>query len=479
MVKPPPDNESLHQGAGESISAESSNIMKPCLISGVGIRTVYPADIPGNTSLCVADSERNNVAAMNQVNQALSGSTTPQIIPNSPCSPDENTFTDVDTDPFIPCLLVHDVSGWCAKDKQMKEKDLKVSQGSFSTGKGTSVSGIQDLYMPQIVEMEEDLDVQIVGVTPPPMGGEMSKSMSKFVEGFMNSPPSASWMKNGPNPPTLLSSSSKVKESSMLSSSNSSGGSSKDSGFGSHNFLPPPNVSDGLPIISGQVIQCIKFPEFVSREHYVKCIVPSEDGKYVIVVLSPRVLLQASHDSSPVQFPLDSGEGLDDKLPDAKDGLNEGKGKAAQNRSETAAGGCILVYRLKCQDQVIMLDEQPIKTLQIKSVDDAVTSILPLPLEVSVILDEEEPANQQLRDSRGLTNDEDRYIPGQISVTTWMGSIRIINLDDMRLLAEVSPEEDDRYVTLTFCSGNTFIQAYMKLKGLLYFTCGIYFISVT
>ena len=131
------------------------------MISGVAIRRniISAQDAASMYSKCRLADVGSEVSTMNQVNQALSDDSSPQIIDQ-----DQPACHAPVLHPFVSYLLVHDVRRSC-KVSNTKHSSTPTSSLTSSTTNSHPVSSsfgpykvfAQDCYLPQILEMEESL----------------------------------------------------------------------------------------------------------------------------------------------------------------------------------------------------------------------------------------------------------------------------------------------------------------------------------
>ena len=162
----------------------------------------------------------------------------------------------------------------------------------------------------------------------------------------------------------------------------------------------------------GAVIQCLPLVSEVGPDHYVHSITPSGDGRYVIIVTAPKA--------------------LNGKLTATHGGEN--------SVSQTSHGGCVLIYKVKQDMECITLDETPCRMSVIDDVGDAMISLTLLP--------------QELGGATGnLRNPNAETIQGSVVVTTHEGQVKVITLDDLKVVGTISPPEGEQFISATFCTG--------------------------
>ena len=501
-------NQEAGAAAAPSNPSESSS-MRPCLVSGVAIRrnmlTVNDAQLQalvsgrgGSSGGCSKDEQASEVQAMNQVNQALSGDSTPHIISEESNSPSSTPYSLLDCliaekqNPFVPYLLVHDIckpkkglTPWRSAEKadnkqpgQPGPNGVSGQTSSVSLSSGTKVSpplvSAVHFYIPPIMEMEEeDPDVQIVGVTLP-----FSDTMIKFNGTPSLVPPKGSNSNNNVTAFNQGSSESK-SNSSIPAGSNNTGGHTVDT-------LPP------FPIRKeGRVVQCLELPVQVTTDQYISSITPTLDGCHVVVNTAPKCLHQniscvdsvsatATSSLSPTghnsvvdktseprtRLQENNTEEECDRKPvsmdysDSESSCVLGSTDVAMsdsvvnmNDGGTARGGCVLIYSINPELDLVLLDERPIRTCVIEKIEDTITSLLMLPREISQSPDEEDLTSRcdPSKDGRSTYGCGDPE--GQMAVTTHHGDIRILRLPDCKVLATIEAPDRDKFVSVTYCTG--------------------------
>ena len=419
-----PPEASSYQGA-YSLDSRAT----PSLVSGVAIRkTVLPSGLAlGKKEL--SSSSKADVQTMNQVNQAISIETSPIISPEEPKSLNSQGTAY----PFMPYLLVHDLGLLRnTREKRLKEKLEKAPV--VSSGKGTVVSGMQDMYMPQIIEMDEESDVQIIGVTP--------AGIEHAVSNMIHQPPTTTTLcKNLMTPSGSKDLSTQTEESTSERGSGNNGSTQKH----------------------GRVIQCISLPKQLGGRHFIRQILPTMDGRHLIVVVATT----ASEDESPSSTnsansskgnsPVEEEQSASKKpkMDDSVHATAVRLGLRTQN-DQDYKGGCVLLYKVIIDKGGVVLDTLPSKIFPIPNPDDTVASFVTLPLELSNLQEEEEEIAHLSDAAMGISlSNAVEDIPGQVAVTTASGMLHIRQLADFRLLAEVAPGEGDKFTGIAYCAGES------------------------
>ena len=419
----------------------------PSLLSGVAIRrgTLALNDLhllQPSTSTAAAAAEE--VQALNQVNQALSGSSSPQIIPSEKTKP---------TNPFVPYLLVHDVSqsaGKSVRDKPHARKEHTHHMSNSISASSTvgnsyplhsiSISSSQQQpqgqpYAPQMYGfahqnsfppdalLDEEAEVQLVGMSSPStIDGGISgikfggTSGIKFGSVTMESTKS----KQTPKPTP-------VKPQSTTSE-------------------PVSKVSDK----EGSIVQCLELPPCVDSYQYVHSITPTLDKKYVLVVTAPKCLNRKIHQASTNQTegPIIEEEEEEDETTEVKFGKDD-------------KPGCLIIYQVDTSGSLCKLKEDPIQVLELQ---DSVVEALMLPKELSHSMDEEEgissassasasaaPSPQEAEVTEDRTPAHGKTIEGYVALTTYSGNVEVRRLTDFALLATIKATDDDKIISAAYC----------------------------
>lgn len=365
------------------------------LICGVTLRRTKPVQ-PKEQSppfftggSCGSGSSNSTVQLMNEVNEAVSSEPTISRLIDGHYS-DTADFVMPESR-FVPYIvvvsLVEEVQSSQTSPNKKKVPFLlqvvKPSPGKDDLAASPSaLTNNTDDWAPW-----EDQDCQYLGFTPAPL-----KNSSPFSGSVINHSVESKHIKdlsksNVPNGPsdlcdTLDSSvtepysshkpftfadvepTASVKLQSLPSYSTSSNESSANS------FTNTANangfVKKEAPKISGTVIQCVELPCQFQKEHIeVHAILPSTDKQHVIVILSTKV---GYLDSSSSLFPCAETNSLS---------TNRGSVSA-----DIYCGGGILIFRLRSENNRIVLDEEPVLTYTVSSPRDVITSTFLLPLEV-------------------------------------------------------------------------------------------------
>ena len=448
-------------GGGASANpVVSSECAQPTLVSGVVIRhsNLALSDVAfsgsslgmGGTSPAVLNE--SEVQALNQVNQAISEDTSPQIIAGQGgiatssvashmISEGASTSSTQNQKPsfFLPYLLVHDISSpsnspACTAVSNSSRNNVdtpslwmkKTMGGSTNIGGKTLVSQMQNIYVPMDI-VDDDDDVQIVGIIPPPLKDPMLQ------------------MSNGP--PVLVPPKAKVvvgtpTEQNALMGDNRG---SIDSGFGRLGHL----VNDQK---EGRAVQCIKLPSIVGPGQYISSITPSPDGRFVIVITAPKELDK--------KLDLICSVGVEENETEMSPDVESGNGletlrienTISESSEECSRGGCVLVYRVLTDSGLPLLEETPLKSCVLDSIEDAVTSLSVLNSDIVQVHDDEDSGIQDNGDNGHMDSDSCN-LEYHLIVTTFGGQVKVIHLVDFKVLVMIEPPEGDKFVSVTYCTG--------------------------
>ena len=405
----------------------------PCLVTGVAIRrntlTLNDVHIMSSSSTKSSEDTKIEVQAMNQVNQAISDD--PQLISDiaADISASASSSGVQKVNPFVPYLLVHDISN-------LKSGSAREWKSRSGTAKDLPMMGkYQSMvsHEQEISSADEDPDVQIIGVTPPPGG----KNLPKF--GIM---------------PNLIPSKDTDESQPMDNGKKSS----------------TPSMSSLAKWTlhkEGRVVQCLELPKQVGYDQYVSSITPTLDGHYVVVVTQPRNLNQKLDILCGNNLCSKATTGPNTKQSEAAVGASVSEGAAADVEAQASFGGCILVYKLVTFSDMVVLEEKPCRTCVIDDIGDAVINLLMLPTEVAQAAEEEEedggradtptPPLAQTVDACVVDEDGAPDLNGYVAVTTNCGSIKILQLADFKVVARIQAPEDDKFVSSTYCTGELLI----------------------
>ncbi|XP_077994932.1 dual E2 ubiquitin-conjugating enzyme/E3 ubiquitin-protein ligase BIRC6-like isoform X2 [Glandiceps talaboti] len=312
----------------------------------------------------------------------------------------------------VPCILVYDTA---SKSHIGKSEASGTSKGVSSFPPPPPPSTVQEFYMPQILEVE---DQQI------------------YIEEPMSFPE------------TAINASFDTVD-----------------GIGSEKKV-------------GGLVQCIELPDMVTKNSMcISQIVPTLDNTHMIVVAVPTVAVDTINQlgkecnvgaSGQNDLNKDSTATTDSSEVDST--LTEAT--SIQELDSVDSGGFLLLYKLSCSHNTVVLEEQPVAVHEIKSLGKMITSLIVLPPEACDMSADEETATPEERmstlekgkiEENGFTTMS--YSLGQLVATTWEGGIVIMDIGPFTTLAEiparvnssatklVRSNKGEQFVSLTYCSG--------------------------
>ena len=417
------------------------------LVVGASIRKSPPVCFGLTSAQARGDSE---VQALNRVNQAISEDVSPQIIADDVMESSWNGSNSPLTSPdFVPYLLVYDISnsstssnsnnttsGAATSGNVWKKKNATENQSGLYMGK-TILNTVQ--YIPQPMDSDDDLDVQIVGIVPPAgdlVVGKVGTSQAVPVPALVPSQGKST----GPTFGTVSSSGSQSRTRGSI-----------DSGV-AHVSRPASK--------EGQVVQCLSLPSHIGSDYCVNFLVPYPSGKYIAAVLSPKIINDADMDSAMEENVKSDTDSVANDTPTEETVETTARETSkSPNYDEPAHGGYILIYRVTSESGVILLEETPVKTMALNKQEHAVISVSMLTSDVAQVQDDEDSGIQEAVDGQlGLEMgacDIDCYMV----LTTHGGQVRIVNTS--KVLVTITPPEGDKFVSTTYCSG-LLIDIYMS-----------------
>ncbi|CAH1791767.1 unnamed protein product [Owenia fusiformis] len=399
---------------------------RPALISGVQFRTTPP---PPPTVDTVNTSTGEEVAALNEVNQAISEDNICEIIPSRSDSPKPE---------LKPYLVVHDILGSKPPSSKVKASEMKIKPPSSGM-----VSGLQDLYMHmQDMSDMEDNDMELSeisgihpqtitptivskfggGVTPSTTFGTGSSNVSKFgnvVETKVTIPKQKE---------VTLSKTNFELHNSVCDDKNSKS-KKKETSDKSTNTLPV-----GVTYKDGKIVQCLQLKKCFQPGFSISSVVPLPGGKHVMVTNVPQCVQDSMGDG-------------DTRSTDTEITDWESKCSCAGIEDQ---GGCVWVYSMDYTGDVVTLKPEPTRQFPIDSIGSSITSTLILPSDIASGVEDDDMGGKGV-DPEG---EDGLDVGGQIAVTTYDGRVQIRSLNSWSVLAEMKPtEEEDKFISLAFCSG--------------------------
>ena len=418
-------------GATPLTVVASSGQPSPCLVSGVTIRRSAMTNYQVSP---VSDDAHSKEEVLNQVNQALNEGTLSEIIsPGSSTNDDEAPPGD-SGNPFVPYLLVHDITGSRSVSRKSSSKDCGTGKDAapmpagyhgHKTG-GALYQAIQQAYPQYMLDVEDEPDVQIIGVTPPLLASSDPDSSTSSAETSLP----LTDLGNPPPPPNV----------SLMPVGGSTGGeamSKQDFADGGTRYVGMDGLTQWSVGKPGHVVQCIELPrDYVTSSHYVSAIVPTLDGRHVVVAVSPKCVNAKINVIS-------------------RHGMRDAAGISSDGESTAPPGGCVLLYRVVSEGSVVHLDDAPVRMCTVDTLDDAVTTVVMLPPEIVQTSEDDDEDD----DDRALTvSDDDTlagcgYAHGQFAMTTHKGDVKILDLCDFKTIARIVAPDERVFVSTTYCIG--------------------------
>ena len=374
------------------------------------------------------------------MNEALSGEVS-QIIADEPSStsssemssvleqPQGNSSTRSDSDmaeEFVPYLLVHSIVSTNSGTSKTKSEWKRDKIGSGSPKNVNLVSTVQDLMMPQIMEVDEEPDVQIIGYSPPAvinnntapptllkqlLGDDVATAndVMKLDEVNMEDGDISSVAPEMYGLPDLMENKSgqvtvdvdKPGEVAVLHGDKPSNGKDKSNGNGGGGGGAgqehPPVVEK-----EGHAAQCIALPTEVTPDQHVVSITPNHQSSHVIVVTAPKTLHRRisalcgitahCHSSDNASSSAATSNHVTSNHNDTvcnksneQNNTNTTVATAVQNNEKRAStGGCILIYKANVEKgRMVLLHEKPVVTRVLDSINDGIMSLLLLPRDIA------------------------------------------------------------------------------------------------
>ncbi|XP_018580423.1 baculoviral IAP repeat-containing protein 6 isoform X3 [Scleropages formosus] len=242
----------------------------------------------------------------------------------------------------------------------------------------------------------------------------------------------------------------------------------------------------------GTLVQCLRLPKLLEEENlYVDTITPCTDGLHLLVSLQScsveslsainqvealnnlnklhsALCNQRKGDLQPLPT-LTNGTGLGGKSHEAHpSGSPQTPLILPPEQQRAVGGGYLVLYKLNYSTRIVTLEEEPVKVQRIRDPKDAITSLVLLPPD---ILDSREDDSEEgpeetspgLKNGNGTLASKEKRADvaglGHLVVTTQGGSIMILDLSSLEVLAKVEPpkkelnDEPDPFVSVTYCSG--------------------------
>ncbi|XP_067680641.1 baculoviral IAP repeat-containing protein 6-like isoform X2 [Haliotis asinina] len=388
--------------------AKGYSSSQPSLLCGASLRQTRCTHIEDNQlQSSIADAKSETVQLMNKVNQVVSGDSPPRIISDT----EEGDDFILPETKLLPYLLMVSVQTSINTSHIRQHFDSESVAKPPTGGENGVITplGLSSMHPDWSMFLENDPwadpDVQIVGFTPSPMQTSQLKDSIPETSGKNNNDSSSSSL--GVDMPVLQT----VKM---------------------FDDFEKKEVKTQLPLRAGTVIQCLDLPKQFQREEYeIASITPSNDKQYVVVVVSPK---------------------KDCNKAESNSNTSNGVAGGSVNGDTEHAGGGIIVYKLKTDGSNTLLEETPSIVHVIERKENAVCSLLMLPQEVADQVEEEDCGTRE-QDSTLDSVIKPCSVPGQVALTLLCGSVWLVNLADMQLLAEMKPLEEEKFISIAYCTG--------------------------
>ncbi|XP_029637353.1 baculoviral IAP repeat-containing protein 6 isoform X1 [Octopus sinensis] len=413
-------NECSNGNSGEcNVRASTKYLSQPSLVCGVSLRKTRPSCnvLHHETELNADFPVKPDVQFMNKVNEVVSSDTLPpKIIPD--LLDDCDNVTLLDRMVFLPFIIV--VAIWHEKAPSVKPQDNN-SKPSTS-GNELSVPTLGSIAMTQDWGM---LD---------PMFDSVPDTDALLVEEGSGSKPLV-------NTTTLDSN----LEDTKMSNSNSS---MSDISEANKSLSMDNLFKQTQPLLpNGHILQCVELPRNLQSETLkISSINLTTDGLYVIVVLSPVNIC----DSFSIVIDNKNLSKANSPNNPNKQGQSAETATNSNNISllaDTPASGTILVYRLNFDHEHVRIEETPVNSLLIPSVFESVVNLAVIPNEFMGQAEDE--------DSTSIDNHHSRSSEphGLFGTVLYNGHIKLWDLSTLTSVAQIEPEEGDKFTSLTCCTG--------------------------
>ncbi|KAK3094209.1 hypothetical protein FSP39_025467 [Pinctada imbricata] len=457
IVKKPSSEKIIKEVTGSTSKSKNKSRTKlqPTLICGASIRRTRLSVSNKDVQASKVDTKTEEVQLLNKVNKVVSEEIHPRII----SSDEESSDSEMDINPddllsstcFIPHLIVTAVRDSHRRHKHKEKEMKKPLTSSTSVSNLSAVPTLGSISMNHdwgildpLFDSDQDPDCQIVGITPGTGSLSVESPVTTKVKSVIDSQ-------------TECSTSQTQVESSRSSPQSGEGGGTSS--------------SKSTKVKAGCVLQCVELPKELQSDCLeISVITPTLDKQHLVVIVSPVQSL-TSVSSKPVSVISESDSlsvisGNCDESVDLPSNvtsvttLSSAQSEPGQEESMSHPGGCILVYKYRFKEEYAEIDETPVAWKYIDNVSESVTSVLVLPQDFSDYQDVEEEASIGLSGSEAssLLNGEKSFpvpdVHGQIVVTLSNGKLRLLNLNDLQMLVEITPPDDsDKFVSATYCTG--------------------------
>ncbi|GAB1609836.1 baculoviral IAP repeat-containing protein 6-like isoform X2 [Argonauta hians] len=415
-------NEYSNGTGGEcNVYPSTKYLSQPSLVCGVSLRKTQPScNVLHHESELNADfSVKPDVQFMNKVNEVVSSDTLPpKIIPD--LLDDCDNVTLLDRMVFLPFIIV--VAIWHEKPSSVKIQD----NNSKPTTSGNELS------VPTLGSIAMTQDWGVLD----PMFDSLPDTEALLVEDGPGSKPLVNMTNTLDNLDTKMSNS----NSSMSDLSEANKSPSMDNLFKQTQPLLP----------NGHILQCVELPRNLQSETLkISSINLTNDGLYVIVVLSPINIC----DNYPIVIDnknlskANSPNSPNTQGHSVETASNLPSTNSISQLADSPACGTILIYRLNFDNDHVRIEETPVNSLLIPSVLESVVNLAVIPNE---FMGQAEDEDSTAIDNHHSRSSEPRGLFGTI---LFNGNIKLWDLSTLTSVAQIEPEEGDKFTSLTCCAG--------------------------
>ena len=376
-----------------SCVGEGVDKIRPCLVCGVGLGLV------GEDS---KQSLEDFVLTQNQVNQARSAEDGYNDMPSALCGSDIEKKSKL----LKPHLLVYGICERMVRDSAFENQKTNLDVGQSVVSNKPYVTFPQDYY----VSGDDDDDVQIIEMTS---NTNMPQSNNKVVVGLQSFSDT---------------------ETSKLNNNNEI-------------YEEELNVNDLTPTITSSCLQktvaplqCIDLTNDIGSNAYISAIVPTPDGRSIVVIASPKHSYKRCLEDCKKETVLETLH--NDSESTASDHTQvESDGKKTSSKIDSSVA---LLFNIEVRAGNVLLEQRYSHRF---SFPDIITSLFMLPLEFTREQEEEEERGNMV-DKKSVP-----VISGEAVVVTMSGSVDIVRLNDFKTLLSLGPSGEKRFVSATYCSG--------------------------
>ncbi|KAI8505639.1 Baculoviral IAP repeat-containing protein 6 [Branchiostoma belcheri] len=385
------------------------------------------------------------VQDLNRKNAALQRRTTHEVVGNVELKAEKAASLPEEESSCL-YLLVHDISG-IDEENFRPRKNSGPSSSSGSKGSSLYQSLAQDFFVSQISEFED-----------PILLDDPIEEGTVVGEVIMETPSPVAMVASPSSPQGDVSSDGK-----------------------------------GPSIKPGSMVQCIELPIKKEGRFRISAVLPLVDGKHIVVVVmateAQRVARRsAMNSSSKVTEDVEMKEAEEaDESPKESSGaeaIDSCDVKAAQHHPEGATGsakpgrdaasdqaeeggkskevfGYLLLYELFFTQELVTVVGSPVAVHTLRAPRDVLAFVSVLPQDFLDLHGEDSESNSasEDEDDEGVTEHQPRRERkirglGQLAATTQDGRVCLLDAGTFQSLAEFKPQEGEKFVHVTHCSGS-------------------------